>query len=154
MITAERAESVNFSDVYYTANAVAVVRSENIETGAPPFFFDSIASSFEKNFITCLITVLSALFGTILAFLVCMFRRTGSRLANAISDIYVKLLQGTPVVVLLMILNYVVFGKYGVVACGIFNMEDMSSFGTLSAYFCFLRPLFWANLRVAENQVF
>ena len=28
MITAERADSVNFSDAYYTADAVAVVRSE------------------------------------------------------------------------------------------------------------------------------
>ena len=127
MITAERAESVNFSDVYYTADAVAVVRSETETEEAAPGFFDSIAQSFEKNFIreerwkmildgigtTCLITVMSTLAGTVLAFLICMFRRTGSRLANAISNIYVKLLQGTPMVVLLMILYYVVFGKSG-----------------------------------------
>ncbi len=127
MITAERAESVNFSDVYYTADAVAVVRNEAEPVEAVPGLFESIAESFEKNFIredrwkmildgigtTCLITVMSTLFGTILAFLICMFRRTGSALANAISNIYVKLLQGTPMVVLLMILYYVILGKSG-----------------------------------------
>ena len=40
-----------------------------------------------------------------------MFRRTGSRLADGISDLFVKLLQGTPTVVLLMLLFYVVFAK-------------------------------------------
>ena len=128
MITAERAESVNFSDVYYTADAVAVVRDESKPAETAPDFFESIAESFEKNFIreerwklilegigtTCIITLLSALSGTLLAFLICMFRRTGSRLANAISDIYVRLMQGTPVVVLLMILYYVIFGKSGI----------------------------------------
>ncbi len=131
MITAERAESVNFSDVYYTANAVAVVKRESqAVTEQKPGFFDEISESFTKNFIreerwklivegigtTCLITALSALFGTVLAFLICMFRRTGSRLANAVSNIYVKLLQGTPMVVLLMILYYVLLGRSGLEA--------------------------------------
>ncbi len=45
-----------------------------------------------------------------------MFRRTGSRLANAIANVYVKILQGTPMVVLLLILYYVVFVKTGLAA--------------------------------------
>ena len=48
-----------------------------------------------------------------LAFLICLFRRADSFLANKICNLYVKLLQGTPMVVLLMILYYVVFGKSG-----------------------------------------
>ncbi len=129
-VTKERAESVYFSDkesgskvVFVTADITAQTGSDENSAG----FFESIAQSFEKNFIredrwkmildgigtTCLITVMSTLFGTILAFLICMFRRTGSRLANAISNIYVKLLQGTPMVVLLMILYYVILGKSG-----------------------------------------
>ncbi|MBO6303063.1 MAG: ABC transporter permease subunit [Ruminiclostridium sp.] len=147
MITAERAESVNFSDVYYTANAVAVVRKENTDTETAPGFFDSIAESFEKNFIreerwklildgigtTCLITVLSTVFGSLLAFLICMFRRTGSRLANAVSNIYVKLLQGTPMVVLLMILYYVILGKSGLEAVWVAIIGFTLNFGAYAS---------------------
>jgi len=147
MITEERAESVNFSDPYYTTDALAVVRTENTEAEAAPGFFESISDSFEKNFIredrwklildgigtTCLITVLSAVFGSILAFLICMFRRTGSRLANAISNIYVKLLQGTPIVVLLMILYYVVLGKSGLEAVWVAVIGFTLNFGAYAS---------------------
>ena len=135
MITPERAESVNFSDVYYTADAVAVVRKEaaartdDVEVEKTSWL-DSIRNSFEKNFIresrwklivegigtTCIITVLTVIFGSVLAFLICLFRRTDSILAGKIADMYVKLLQGTPMVVLLMILYYVIFGKSGMPA--------------------------------------
>ncbi|MBP5330797.1 MAG: ABC transporter permease subunit [Lachnospiraceae bacterium] len=134
-VTKERAESIAFSDPIYSGGMALAVRSSDLAqsgadgdgNGEDKGFFAGVADSFEKNFIresrwkmilqgvgtTCLITVVSALLGTILAFSICMFRRTGSRLANTISNLYVKLLQGTPMVVLLMILYYVVFGKSG-----------------------------------------
>ena len=129
-ITKERAESVYFSDKESGSKVVFVTADISSQTGSDENntdFLESIAESFEKNFIredrwkmildgigtTCLITVMSTLFGTLLAFLICMFRRTGSSLANSISNIYVKLLQGTPMVVLLMILYYVILGKSG-----------------------------------------
>ena len=147
MITAERAESVNFSDIYYTADAVAVVRSEDDVEEKQTGFFDSIADSFEKNFIredrwkliiqgigtTCLITLMSVFFGTLLAFAVCMFRRTGSRLAGLISNIYVKLLQGTPMVVLLMILYYVILGKSGMSAVWVAVVGFSLNFGAYAS---------------------
>ena len=148
MITPERAESVNFSDVYYTANAVAVVKRENISSESDGSgFFRSIAESFEKNFIrenrwqliaegigtTCVITLMSTLFGSILAFGICMFRRTGSALANAVSNIYVKLLQGTPIVVLLMILYYVLLGKSGLPAVWVAVIGFSLNFGAYAS---------------------
>ena len=133
VITDERKESVLFSESYHDTKLLLVVRASDVAAAAPqagekPGFFQSLARSFERNFIreerwklilrgiavTCLITALSALFGTVLAFLLCMFRRTGSQLANRLTDWYVKLLQGTPTLVLLMILYYVVFGRMGV----------------------------------------
>ena len=74
-------------------------------------------------------TALSVLFGSILAFAVCLFRRTGSVLANAISNLYVKLLQGTPIVVLLMILYYIVFGKTGMPAMWVAVIGFSLNFG-------------------------
>ena len=130
-VSDERKEAIDFSDpIYSIENGIMVAAVSVQETISGQSWTDSIVSSFEKNFIredrwklildgigtTCLITVLSALFGSVLAFLICMFRRTGSRLANAISNIYVKLLQGTPIVVLLMILYYVILGKSGLTA--------------------------------------
>ena len=130
-ITEERAQSIRFSDPDYTANAVVMVHKtanavneQETESGG---FLNGLKQSFEKNFIrearwklivqgiatTLIITFFSTIFGTILAFLICIFRRTESRLAILLSDIYVRILQGTPAVVLLMILYYIVFGKSG-----------------------------------------
>ena len=137
IITDERKESVNFSVPYYHGSLYLVGRKSDIQIVDAPGsdaqtqgFFARIRSSFEKNFIresrwklivqgigtTCLITVLSVIFGSILAFLISLFRRTDSVLAGKIADLYVKLLQGTPMVVLLMILYYVIFGKSGMSA--------------------------------------
>lgn len=126
-VTEERKQSMNFSDPVYSGGMGLGVKASDlgIYNTEKEGFFKSIATSFEKNFIredrwkmilrgietTCIITLLSALLGTALAFLICMFRRTGSRLANGISNFFVKLLQGMPTVVLLMILYYVVFAK-------------------------------------------
>lgn len=132
-VTPEREEQVIFSDPVSEGGIVVAARSEEIISGGPDdaeyidhrTIIERIRDSFRNNYIredrwklilhgvktTCLITVLSVLFGTILSFLICMFRRTGSLLANRISDLYVKLLQGTPTVVLLMLLFYVVFAK-------------------------------------------
>ena len=147
--TPERAEVIDFSDPLYVEQAavmVATVEEETVQE-TEPGFFESIALSFEKNFIrenrwelilegigtTCLITVMSTLFGTILAFAVCMFRRTGSRLAELISNLYVKLLQGTPMVVLLMILYYVILGKSGLSAVWVAIVGFSLNFGAYAS---------------------
>lgn len=132
-VTPERAEEVLFSDTVSEGGIVCAVRSVDLvkadytETEAEEGFIAGMRTSFEKTFIredrwklilqgvmvTCFITVLSAVFGTILSFLVCVFRATGSGLANGIANVYVKLLQGTPMVVVLMILYYLIFGRMG-----------------------------------------
>ena len=130
--TEERAKSIDFSDVIYNGGVVLVARSADISTGdgaaEKTTFFSSVAESFRKNFITearyqlilkgigttSIITALSVIFGSLLAFFICLFRRTDSVLADKIANLYVKILQGTPMVVLLMILYYVIFGKSGI----------------------------------------
>jgi polar amino acid transport system substrate-binding protein len=155
-ITEERAESVNFSEPDYKGGAVIAVRATDLsandggDTAAAQEeknFFGSIKESFNKNFIredryklvlqgigtTCLITLLTVIFGSILAFLICMFRRLDSLLAGKIANLYVRLLQGTPVVVLLMILYYVIFGKSGLEAVWVAIIGFSLNFGAYAS---------------------
>jgi len=132
-VTEERKKSINFSDCIYKGGVVLVARSTDLdsESGASAqntTFFKSIADSFNKNFIrearymlilegigtTSIITVLSVLCGSVLAFFICLFRRINSVLAGKICSLYVKFMQGTPMIVLLMMLYYVIFGKSGI----------------------------------------
>ncbi|MBR1828162.1 MAG: ABC transporter permease subunit [Atopobiaceae bacterium] len=149
VITPERQESVNFSEPYHATDMLLVCRKTDAGVTADDSpqdelgLIDGLALSFEKNFVregrwklivqgvgtTCLITSLSVLFGSALAFGVCMLRRTGSRLANLLADIYVRLLQGTPTVVLLMILYYVVFGRTGMPAVWVAIIGFTLNFG-------------------------
>ena len=126
-ITPERMESVLFSEPTFSGGTVLVVLKENAFTGdsGKDSLWGDIASSFNKTFIrenrwrlfvqgvgtTLLITVLSILLGTALGFCAFMLCRNGSPAANTIARFCVWLVQGMPVVVLLMILFYIVFGR-------------------------------------------
>ena len=122
-ITDERKESVEFSAPYYFGGLAAAVL--NTDSGSGGSFFSRLRESFAKTFIkekryrlflsgiltTLLITILSALFGTLLGFLVYLLCRNGNKYANAVTRVCVRLLQMLPVVVLLMILYYIVFSS-------------------------------------------
>ena len=133
-VTPEREEAVLFSDPVSEGGIVVAVRSEDLAgeeaVSEKKGFFRGLYESFVKNFIrenrwklilqgmgtTCLITFFSALFGTLLAFLVCRFRCLDSSLAGPAADFYVRVMQGTPMVVVLMMLYYVILGRFGVPA--------------------------------------
>ena len=130
-ITEERAQSVNFSDPYYTGGyRMAVLKAEDgaENSGVVSRFFNGVADSFEKTFLrenrwrlfvkgvgnTLLITVLSIIFGTLVGFLLYMLCRGGNRAANRITGVCLWLVQGMPGVVLLMVLYYIIFGKISI----------------------------------------
>ena len=129
-VTAEREESVLFSDSYFHGGVVLVVqKADEKAAGEAPStkgtFIEGIKESFNKTFIrenrwmlflqgiltTLLITLLSILFGTILGFLLFMLCRNGNPAANAVTAACMWLVQGMPMVVLLMILYYVIFAS-------------------------------------------
>lgn len=103
---------------------LAVLKSEltSLEGGG---FLDTVKESFNKTFIredrwklflrgvltTLLITFLSVLCGTLLGFAVYMLCRNGNRVANTVTRFCIWLVQGMPLVVLLMILYYIIFGN-------------------------------------------
>ena len=122
-MTDERKESVNFSDPYMKADVVMAV----YEGGGG--FFASIGESFEKTFVregrwklilqgigtTLLISFSAMAGGTLLGFLLYLASRSKykipSKIAQGFAKVYSKLVEGMPVLVVLMILFYVVFGN-------------------------------------------
>lgn len=127
-VTAERAESVTFTDSYLELGGALVV-SQGDENAAKPGFFDNIFESFEKTFIreerwklivegvlvTMIISLCAAFFGTLLGFGLYMLSRSDVKMVKKITagvaKVYSRIIAGTPMVVILMILYYVVFGK-------------------------------------------
>lgn len=127
IITEERAQAVDFVE-YYPAAFVLIVRNGDAavtEISDGKNKEDGFVSSFEKTFLredrwklfvegvltTLLITLLAILFGTILGFSVFMLCRNGNPGANLITRCCLWVVQGMPMVVLLMILYYIIFGN-------------------------------------------
>lgn len=125
-VTPERSESVLFTQPDYSGGVVMMVRNSGTR-GSPASdsgFWQSMQASFEKNFIrenrwqmivqgigtTLFISILAAVFGTALGFGVCMLRRMRNSFLSGLAKAFVMAIQGTPIVVLLMILYYVVLG--------------------------------------------
>jgi polar amino acid transport system substrate-binding protein len=91
-------------------------------------FFKRVADSFYSNIIlekryllildglklTILITVFAALLGTILGGVVCYMRMSRNAYLSRTAAAYISLLRGTPVLVLLMIIYYVVFASVNI----------------------------------------
>lgn len=124
-MTPERKESVNFSESYMVADVVmATYEKSGVEN-----FFASVGESFEKTFIresrwklivegiftTLLISVCAVLGGTVLGFLLYLAARSKNKYlscaARIFARIYSKLITGTPTLVVLMLLFYVVLGR-------------------------------------------
>lgn len=152
-ITDERAESMLFSSPNYHGGIVMAVLKTRNAAAAPEqtSFWEGIAASFEKTFLreerwklfasglltTLLITVLATLFGTLLGFLVFMLCRNGNPVANTAARFCMWLVQGMPMVVLLMILYYIVFGSIAISGAAVAVIGFTLTFG--SAVFSLLK---------------
>ncbi len=127
-ITEERRESIDLTEPHYIGGTVLLVRAEDMGIASEQeggSFLSGLHNSFNKTFIqdsrwkmilsglevTFAISVLSALFGTILGFVLCLLRRSRFRAVSRITAVFIRLIQGIPVLVLLMLMFYVVFAK-------------------------------------------
>ena len=122
-VTEERKQSVNFSQPTAMVNGRVAVLDDSASENED--FLTRILDSLDKTFIrenrwillvegvgtTLLITVLSLILGTILGFAVYLKARKGNPLFVKTVKFFIWLIQGLPMVVLLMILYYIVFGK-------------------------------------------
>ncbi len=123
-MTAGRKENVNFSDPYMNAEVVMVTCPESDGGSVIENLKDGFYSTFieearwkllaEGMGVTILITICSAFFGTLFGFAVYMLCRMFGKLAKRMTKIFTVTMNGTPIVVVLMILYYVVFGKLNI----------------------------------------
>ncbi len=149
--TDERAQSVNFSDFYYTQQLVPIVRAKDFPAGTVTQASSTQGSSTDspgtsasgqstdsssagekslwtsirrtlvdqdrwKSILsglgtTVLITLAGFALANVLGALLCAMSLSPSRALRVISRVYSGLMQGLPIVVVLMILYYVVFGS-------------------------------------------
>ena len=142
-MTDARKETVNFSDPYMQAEVIMA-----IYTGGGVNFFTSLGENFKKTFVnegrwklileglgtTLLISVSAVLGGTVLGFLIYLAARSKykpvSKAARGFAKVYSKIMAGMPILVILMILYYVVFGSLDISGVAVAILGFMLTFGS------------------------
>lgn len=126
-VTKDRLKSINFSNSYAKSKQVIIVKAGKEENKI------GIVEKFKKNFIkdnrwkyitkglknTLIIAIFSAILGIILGFLVAFVRvthdRTGKiKLLNRVCKLYLTVVRGTPMMIQLLIMYYVIFKSVNV----------------------------------------
>lgn len=126
-ITEERKKSVLFTEPVYRSRIVLMVRDYG-DGAADDDFVTNAQESLNRSLfmenryemvlqglkITILITFFATLFGSLLGAVLCVLWKSSFRVFQYALFLFVKIMQGTPLVVFLMIMYYVVFGQSNV----------------------------------------
>ena len=127
-VTEDRLKNIDFTDSYTTASQVIIVKNGNAAVGL------SFQEKFYQTFIeqdrwkyipkglfnTIIITVFAGIMGILLGFLLAIIRvandrnenrGTAVRVLNGIAKCYLTIFRGTPVMVQLLIMYYVIFAS-------------------------------------------
>lgn len=150
-VSQDRKQLVDFSDPDYYGGVIFITKGAEVEkTSKLSDFFTSISNSFQKTFIreerwkvfasglgiTVSISVLSAIFGSAMGFGLFLVYRKEKRVINTVIDWVSRFLQMTPVVVILMIFYYLIFGKFGFegIVVSIITFSLMFACGVVSIF--------------------
>lgn len=126
-VTEDRLKNIDFSDSYTTSKQVIIVNTGNkLDTG-------NFIEKFKENFIqdnryeyilkglcnTLIITFFALVIGIVLGFLIAIIRTSHDRnggltILNGLCKIYLTIIRGTPAVVQLLIIYYVIFSSVNV----------------------------------------
>ncbi|MCL1857732.1 MAG: ABC transporter permease subunit [Oscillospiraceae bacterium] len=125
-ITEERKKSVLFSDSIYDDLLGIITLKKSTDTQKGGFnFIEWLRVGIERNLltdnrwkmilnglgVTMAIALLAQLFGTVLGCFVCWLLTRKNKFVRWIGSFYCGLIHGTPIVVLLMITYYIIFGN-------------------------------------------
>ncbi len=126
-VTEDRLKNINFTDTYTTAKQVIVIRNGEYN----PLL--SIKDSFYQNFIednrytyilkglrnTLVIAFLAVMLGVAIGFIISIIRATHDKtgklkILNFLSRVYLTIIRGTPTMIQLLIIYYVIFASANV----------------------------------------
>ncbi len=125
-ITEERKKSVLFIEPSIECPSVIITRKDTVISDASSFnFIEWVKSGIQKNLITenrwvmvfdgllvtLEISLLAQIFGTVMGAIICYLATRKGKVPRTFAGIYSWLIRGTPMVVLLMIAYYIIFGK-------------------------------------------
>lgn len=131
--TPERRESVDFTKAYFDNPQVISAYQSMVQDGldgksmkADEGFLSGLSASFERTFITenrwklildglmitVIISIFSGIAGSLIGFGICMLRRSSLKPVALLTAAFIRIIQGTPIVVFLMILYYVIFAPF------------------------------------------
>jgi len=134
-ISAERAKEINFSDPYAILKTAVITSksrlagySDEVVPEDKSTFFEKISTSFYNNIIhekryllivkglivTIIISIFAAIFGTLFGGFICFLRMSKKKVLSVLAQLYISVLRGTPVLVLLMIIYYIVFASVNI----------------------------------------
>lgn len=145
-IIEERREVIDFSQPIYTSETAILVR-DPAGTASGRSFLEGLKESFARTFVregrwrlianglgvTVVISLLAGIFGSLLGFALCMVRRGRALPARGVAAALIHIVQGTPIVVLLMILYYVIFGSVDISAVAVSVLGFSLNFGVYVA---------------------
>ena len=155
MVTEERKTKIDFADPYYEIGMrffalkknIAAYSEDKQQESSSPGFWTGIVDSFQSNIIqekrylllwdgfktTVIISILATIFGTILGGVICFLRMSKNKLLNIPAKIYISILRGTPVLVILMLIFYVVFGSVNINPVLVATIAFGMNFGAYAA---------------------
>lgn len=124
-VTEDRLKNIDFTDSYTTSKQMIIVKNPDAASAG-----GSISEKFNDNFVkdsrweylikglgnTLLITLFAIIIGIVLGFLIAIVRTNhdkngGLTILNAICKVYLTIVRGTPVMVQLLIIYYVIFAS-------------------------------------------
>ena len=127
-VTADRLKNIDFSNTYATSSQVIIVR-DNESIAENTNFISRFKSDFladnRYQFIltglknTIIIAFCAALMGILIGFIVAVIRSThdksgGLKIVNFICNIYLTVIRGTPTMVQLLIIYYIILGSVSI----------------------------------------
>jgi len=150
-VTEERKKSVLFSEPDYDGGVLMMCPAEKLYGGksakTDKSWFESVKDSIEKNFVrenrwllivngllvTLLISALAAIFGSLLGMGICFMSLSEKKFSRVFARTYISIIQGVPIVVLLMILYYLVFAGVDINATAVAVMGFSLNFAAYVA---------------------
>ena len=157
-ITPERQETSLMSDPDYYGGIVIVTRTGETEEEQESFF-SALQESFERTFlrenrwklflnglgVTFLIAAVSVILGSLGGFAVYLIMRRGNKTFNGVWSFFASVMGRTPVVVILMILYYIVFGQSNL------SGVEISIIGFTALFICTVAELLKMGAGAVDN---